>query len=446
MQPTASTPSPDAVASSPSLSEREPAQTPAEESYSPRNFYVLAGYQIAMRTGWIFKTESVIMPAVLDYVAGPGWIRGCLPLLNRFGHSVPPLLMARRVKNAPRKKHVFFFTTTFVALLMAAMAGLLAFTQRPAPWWVSAVFLLLYTSFFVCIGVNHLAFNTLQGKLVETTRRGRLLLVANVVGATTAVACAFFLLPIWLDEKLPRYDLLFGIAGAMFGVSALLAVLLVEKQDAYYQAASSVSRVFADAATLLRREPQFRRLALVGAMFGASMMLFPHYQSLGLQEMRLELKNLMWWVVIQNIGTGLFSVPAGVLADRWGNRLVLQVTLLGVAAAPVVALLLRYANAGGWFCLVFPLVGLTPVVIRTLQNFTLEISTAEDHPRYLSTLGLCVSLPLFLSPAAGQLIDLIGFEIVFMGICLVVLVGWATTMGLREPRHHVHVSFLQTSD
>jgi len=355
-------------------------------------------------------------------------------------------LLARRVKNAPQKKWTLCLTTTLIAALMLAMAALFATAERPIAWWVPMVFLLFYTTFFVCIGVNHLAFNTLQGKLIETTRRGRLLLLANVVGATTAVLCAFFLLPHWLDAETPRFDLLFGMAGCMFAVSALLAAFLVERPDNYREAATSVSRVFVDTATLLRDNVQFRRLAFVGAMFGASMMLFPHYQSLGLQEMHLDLKNLMWWVVIQNIGTGLFSVPAGIVADRRGNRIVLQVALLGIAAAPVVALLLRHANVGAWFCLVFPLVGLTPVVIRTLQNFTLEICEPADHPRYLSTIGLCVSLPLFLSPLVGLLIDLIGFEIVFIGIFLVVLVGWLTTLRLVEPRHHVNVSFLQTSD
>ncbi|MDP6468871.1 MAG: hypothetical protein QF918_14080 [Pirellulaceae bacterium] len=432
--------------SSQATTEHVPSDTTTEELYSPRNFFVLAGYQIAMRTGWIFKTESVIMPAVLDFVAGAGWIRGFLPLLNRFGHSVPPLLLARRVKNSPQKKWIFCLTTTFVAALMLAMAALFTIEERPVAWWVPTAFLLFYTTFFVCIGVNHLAFNTLQGKLIKTTRRGRLLLLANVVGATTAVLCAFFLLPLWLDAESPRFDLLFGMAGGMFAVSAMLAALLVERRDYHREAATSVSRVFVDAATLLRRNVQFRRLASVGAMFGASMMLFPHYQSLGLQEMHLDLKNLMWWVVIQNIGTGLFSVPAGIVADRRGNLIVLQVALLGIAAAPIAALLLRHANVGAWFCLVFPLVGLTPVVIRTLQNFTLEICVPADHPRYLSTMGLCVSLPLFLSPMVGLLIDLMGFEIVFIGICVVVLVGWLTTLRLREPRDHVNVSFLQTSD
>jgi len=446
MQPNASTPAADAASSSPPAPQREAVETPATEPSSSRNFLVLAAYQVAIRTGWIFKTESVIMPAVLDYIAGSGWIRGCLPLLNRFGHSVPPLLMARRVKNAPRKKWVFFLTTAMMSAVMLGMAALFVNARRPAAWWATAVFLLLYAFFFVCIGVNHLAFNTLQGKLVETSLRGRLLLLPSVVGATTAVLCAFFLLPLWLEDQSPRYDLLFGMAGGMFALAALLSVMLDEPRDDYNQAATSVSRVFADAATLLRHDPQLRRLAFVGATFGSSIMLFPHYQYLGLREMRLELSNLMWWAVIQNIGTGLFSVPAGLIADRHGNRLVLQVTLLGIAAAPIIAMLLRHADAGGWFCLVFPLLGLTPVVIRTLQNFALELSGPHDHPRYLSTLGLCISLPLFFSLAAGKLIDLIGFEIVFVGICLVVLAGWTTTLWLREPRQHVHVGFLQTSD
>ena len=443
MQPPASTASDDEALSSPPNSHQEPGNAPQVSSW---NFLILAGYQITMRTGWIFKTESVIMPAVLDYVAGAGWVRGWLPLLNRFGHSLPPLLLARRVKNTPRKKTVLFWTTAYMTILMLGMAALITISHRPAPWWTSGVFLLVYTLFFVCIGVNHLTFNTLQGKLVETTWRGRLLLLANVFGATTAVLCAFFLMPRWLAGSAPRYDLLFLMAAAMFGVSAVLAALLSEKPDDNCEPSTSFSRVFLDAAWLLRNHVQFRRLALVAAMFGTSMMLFPHYQSLGLQDMRLELKNLMWWVVIQNIGTGVFSVPAGIVADRWGNRLVLQVAMLGAAAAPVVALALRFADVGALYCLVFPLVGLTPVVIRTLQNFTLELCEAGDHPRYLSTLGLCMSVPLFFSPLVGLLIDLVGFEIVFLGTCMIVVLGWLATFSLREPRHHVNVSFLQTSD
>jgi hypothetical protein len=56
-----------------------------------RNMLAIAAYQIAVRIGWIFKTETIIMPAVLDAVAEAGVLRGLLPVLARFGQSLPPL-------------------------------------------------------------------------------------------------------------------------------------------------------------------------------------------------------------------------------------------------------------------------------------------------------------------------------------------------------------------
>jgi MFS family permease len=159
-------------------------------------------------------------------------------------------------------------------------------------------------------------------------------------------------------------------------------------------------------------------------------MLFPHYQNLGLQGMKLDLANLTWWVVTQNLGTGLFSIPAGPLADRFGNRLVLRIGLLVLAAA----VFLPGVTAGPMFNVVFFCVGATPVVLRVFQNFALELSRPEDHPRYLSTISLVIAAPIVLSPIAGWLIDTLGYEVVFLTVAAAILAGWCGTFGLAEPR------------
>ena len=61
----------------------------------PRNLACLVAYQVVSRIGWIFKTETVIMPAVLDACVDSGLLRGLLPVLNRAGHSLVPLLVAQ---------------------------------------------------------------------------------------------------------------------------------------------------------------------------------------------------------------------------------------------------------------------------------------------------------------------------------------------------------------
>jgi Major Facilitator Superfamily len=416
----------------------DPATTPPDDSAASRNFAMLALYQIVMRTGWIFKTESIIMPAVVDVISGAGWIRGCLPMLNRFGHSIPPVLLARQIKLQPRKKWIVFGATALMSVLFLLLTWLffMGFAERKAAWMPFA-FLIIYAAFFVCIGLNQLAFTTLQGKLVDVNRRGRLLLVSNTVGATSAVLCAFVLLSRWLTDEGSRFDLIFGFSGMLFGGSAIAMLFLVEPKDSFEQeAAAHPMHYFADAYRVLHHDRNFRLLAFVSALFGVSFMLFPHYQSLGLRTMNLPTQSLMWWVIIQNVGTGLVSIPVGSIADRHGNRRVLLLSLLVIASAPLLAIGCLYAGSAGaqMFGIVFVFVGVTPIVLRTLQNYTLEVAAPEDHAVYLSTLSLCMAGPMFLSPLAGYFIDRFGFEPVFLMIASLIATSWLLSFGLQEPR------------
>jgi MFS family permease len=255
-------------------------------------------------------------------------------------------------------------------------------------------------------------------------------------------------MPGWLRESPPRFDYVFGFSGLLFALAALTLVGIVESADHFRPPAERIWGHFGRAFEIFRGDATFRTLAICGALFSTSIMLFPHYQNLGLSEMNLGVGNLMWWVVVQNLGTGLFSIPAGIIADRWGNRLVLQFALLGIAAAPTVAIGLMYLGpvARGAFPLVFVLIGLTPVVFRTFQNFALEICSAENHPRYLSALGLCIAMPMVLSPLVGLCVDQLGFEAVFLGIASIVLAGWVLTFRLTEPRQHVSNGLYPTDD
>ena len=86
---------------------------PAEmspERHESKNLGILAVQLIIMRIGWIFKTESVIIPHVLDVISGnAAWARGFLPVLNRLGQSLPPLLAADFIRDIRLKKRALIF-------------------------------------------------------------------------------------------------------------------------------------------------------------------------------------------------------------------------------------------------------------------------------------------------------------------------------------------------
>src|SRR5205823_5778706 len=117
------------------------ADSPPDEA---RNFWILVIYQVVLRAGWIFKTESVVMPHAADALDSSGLARGWLPLLNRFGQSVPPVLAARHVKNLPKKQRAFMITTAAMTVCFLGLTSLWLIPGAAGHRSAAVVFLVLY--------------------------------------------------------------------------------------------------------------------------------------------------------------------------------------------------------------------------------------------------------------------------------------------------------------
>jgi len=179
----------------------------------------------------------------------------------------------------------------------------------------------------------------------------------------------------------------------------------------------------------------------VAMLFAGGLMVFPHYQALARTELGLSGRHLMVWVVTQNVAVAVFSLFVGPLADRHGYRLTLRILIFGSAIAPafVISLTLVPNDMGAkLFWLVYVPLGITPLVLRALLNYALEICEPAAHPRYQSIVTLGVVVPFLLSPVVGWLVDVdeVGFEWVFMVAVLLVLLSGLLTFRLDEPRRH----------
>ena len=407
------------------------------------NFRLAVLYMVFMRTGWIFKTESIIMPAVLDVIGGAGWLRGCLPMLNRLGQSLPPMLASDRVRGARLKKLGLCATTTTMGICFLLLADIWAITEGAKSWWLPVVFLLVYAVFFTATGINMMILNTISGKLIRVDRRGRLSLLGTVIGATIAVVCGWYFLNRWLvdgasaDGTRANFEMIFFFTGMTFLGAAVVSLFLREAPDENLIQRRGGKDLLLAAYETFKTDRNFRRLAIIAALFGMYLTLFPHYQRLGRDRLDLGLSALIPWVLAQNIGAALFSIPTGWLADRYGNRLVLQLIMVVLCIAPLLALAISWSAdlQPAWFTVVFGLLGLTPVAMRFLNNYTLEIASRDEHPRYLSTLAFAIAAPpILLSPLIGALIDSVGFELIFAIVTGCVFTGWLLAFTLAEPR------------
>lgn len=420
--------------------------TAAAAACEPRNSFWLVVYQVLVRIGWVFKTETVIMPAVLDTVVDSGALRGLLPVLNRGGQSVPPLFVAAFLARLPKKWPAASITTA----LLAACFGILALAWGPLaatrPEFLAFLFLLLYGSFSVVNGVNQLVLSTLQGKLVAPGRRGRALVVSVTIGSGLAIAASLWLLGPWL-ARADGFPLIFAATATCFAAAAVVPVLLVEPSDEPPSPARSATRGWrrrvaaglADWRRTLASDPALVRLAAVAACFAAVIILFPHYQAFARDSLATPATSLVTWVVVQNLATGLVSLVAGPVADRRGTRIVLVGLIAVSALTPLIVTGLSLAPtavAARWFWLVYAPLGLNPIALKILTGYALELAPRPaEHPRYVSIVGAALGAPFVLSPAVGFAVDAIGARTVFLAGAAVIAAGAILALGLPEPRH-----------
>jgi hypothetical protein len=415
-----------------------------------RNTCWIIVYQLLVRVGWLFKTETVIMPAVLDAVVDSGTLRGLLPVLNRGGQSLPQILFAGPLARMRRKWPVAVVTTA----AMAGCFGLLAAAWGPLaasrPERLALLFLVLYGSFAAINGLNQLVLATLQGKLIAPGNRGRAMVASVTVGSVLAIAAAIWLLGPWLTEA-DGFPRIFAATAICFAVAAIVPAFLDEPAEVPRAATSQpvgswlarLAEGTRDWRRTLAGDPALVRLSGVAACFSAVIILFPHYQAFARDSLGTPLTSLVTWVIVQNVATGLVSLVAGPVADRRGTRIVLIGLVAVSAVTPLVVAglsLVPPAVAARWFWIVYAPLGLNPVSLKILVGYALELAPEiPDHPRYVSIVGAALAAPFVLSPAIGYAVDAIGGRPVFLVGSAVIAGGAILALGLPEPRHRAAI-------
>ncbi|QDU87862.1 Major Facilitator Superfamily protein [Pirellulimonas nuda] len=411
------------------------------------NFWWLVAHHVLLRVGWIFKTESIVIPAFLSFIGGGPALLGWLPMLQRFGLSVPPLLYARQLTVMSKKKWSVVRTTAG----MAAPFALLAAVWLSGVWqgadgvrgWVPYAFLAVYAVFFVVTGMNQLGEHSLSAKLVPIDLRGRLFAAGVMIGSPIAIAGALWALGDWLENPDVGFGWIFLTVATVFALAAVAAAMLREAPLRIVEHPTGVLKKFHAAAESIGASPDRKRLALLALLCSANFMLFPHYQAMGRDKFGLAFTSLAHWVALQNASTALFGIIAGPLADRLGNRAALRFAVFGLMLGPMLAVVLSMLPVEygkDWFWVVFTALGFTPVTVRFLINYALEVATGADEARYVSAIGMCQALPVMIgSPIVGVLVGVVGVTPVMFVGWLVLLAAGLQTFRMGEPRHAAHL-------
>lgn len=422
------------------------------KKYHRRNFITSVVHFIVLRLGWVFKTESVIIPGFvgrLAHLACPnmeGFMLSLIPVISRLGRGLPQLVVAQRVEHLPRHSRAFMLSVALFTVPWGFFFFVLFLAPATHPSILLILFFLSYGTFWLASGASRTLFGVLQGKLIAVESRGRLFAWSQTVGCFIAAGVALFMRG-FLKEGGPAFPSNYAIA---FGLSSLffalcLVVLFFLKEPAYPQPnrKTSLGHFLGRTLEVFRQDKNFRLLAIAGALTSITFLLFPYYIKLGRELVGVGEGMFAYFIIAQNVMNGANSWVMGRMADRRGNKKPLCIIATISAIIPLLALLLAHlprlgisSAAAPWaYTLIFLIIGMLPAAMRIRVNYTLELAPIAKHPIYVAALNSTQVLTVALSPLIGLAIDAFSFPPVFLIVAGVAAVGAILTFTLIEPRH-----------
>ena len=170
------------------------------------------------------------MPAVLDACVASGLLRGFLPVLNRVGTSLFPLVVAPIISRTKSIRWLLVATTLGLSLCFAVLSVAWSYLLNDQPFILAMIFLSTYGLFSTINGCNQLLVATLQGRLISAGRRGRVLVLSVTSGSVIAIIAAFVALGPWLQEP-NGFINIFAATSLFFAAAAVIPFFFKEPKN-----------------------------------------------------------------------------------------------------------------------------------------------------------------------------------------------------------------------
>ncbi|MCX7681817.1 MAG: MFS transporter [Anaerolineae bacterium] len=385
--------------------------------------------------GASFIAARTILPLYVSNLTDSKLAIGLLSVIASTGWLFPQLFTANLVQRLPRKKvmvvNVGLFTERLPVLLMVP-AALLA-TRFPLPALV--LFFVLFAWHTLGAGAVAVSWQDMLAKIIPLERRGKFFGITNFGGPATGVlgaAAAAWLLDHY--EFPYGYVLCFACAALLIFISWFFLALTREPAQPPQERPLSQKEFWHQLPRLLRSDRNFRRYLLsqsVTTLGGMSLGFLTVY---AVQRWQLPEGQAGAFTASMLIAQALSNLLFGVLADRRGHKLVLELGTLLIALAIGLA---SIAPAPAWFHLVFALVGSsTAAFFMSGMMIVFEFSTPEVRPTYIGLSNTLIGTVSALAPLiGGWLAELEGYQALFIVSCVIELAGLTLLHCLvQEPR------------
>ena len=385
--------------------------------------------------GLSFIASGTILPLFFSKLTDSTLVFGLVALLAQGGWYLPQLFTANGAERVPRMLPIMVNVGFFVERLPLFLLVVAAALAIRSPTLALVLALIAYGWHVLGTGAVAPAWQELVGRCFPVERRGRFMGTGGFVGTATGALGAVASIALLTSLQYPAN---FTVVFAIGALSILLSwgfMALVREPVPVMQAPRQSARDFwSNLPDVVRSEANFRWY-LVGRVtlaFGGMGLGFVTLSALRLWQVSDGTVGV--YTVVSLVGQALGTLSLGLLADRRGHLLSVEIT----AVAYVLAFALTaWSPAPEVYYLAFLLIGFAiggQIVSGLL--LTLEFAPAGRQPTYAGIVNSSLGVAGILAPLIGAWLASRGFVGLFLLAAVFNLVAlFILRTRVRDPRH-----------
>lgn len=404
-----------------------------------RNFLLFLWDYIMFSVGVGFVSANTVIPNFVGQLTDNSTLIGLAGTMLTVGWLLPQLISASFLARTAHKKPWLVWPMLPARSIWGLMAIATLLIGGNNPGLLLVMFFVFYGFFSLGDGLTGVPWQDMLGTSIPPSLRGRLFGIGTGLSALLVGIIVAPLAKLIIDAgSMPsNYAILFTLA-MLFTISGTIGLMGLREVPGHIDNNSPPLRDFLPyLRQLWREDPRYRRFIIVRILMDMATIAAPFYigygtNVLGLSDGEAVAESLL----LLTLGSAVAAFVLGLIADRKGARLVIQIMGVAFIAQPLLALLTPVLGQTAW-AMTFAMQGVANAGFGTgFLNWVVEHAPPGKRPIYAGLTGT-ISAVVFLAPVlGGAILDFSNYTVLFFVALALGIIGTVFSLGLAEPRNY----------
>ncbi len=401
----------------------------APEHAQKRNFSGFLIHALFLALTLNFIDVNTVVPNLLAEAGGTAVHLGLLSGIMVGGTKFMQLVFAGMIVPLQRKRGALL-VGIYIRVASLLLLGLFIRSLAGESVWKIWAIIAVMTVFSFSGAYANIAYTDIMGKVIVPEKRKRLLVVKQLISSIGVILSALLVKVILSSIAYPdNYSLLYLLAGTLLLLGTIGFWMLVEPVSEA-PARQSFKEKWKQFWLVLKNDGDFRKYLFLINTTGIVASLLPFLILFGRTRFPVDGNLIGTFLLVQMGGSLGMNILLNLFSTDQRYRSLIYVFVVVSLGTPLIALLVPSHPL--WYALVFLFSGTSHTLNQILSSgILLEISTNENRAVYTGLSGAGSIMQVIYPLAAGVLIGIVGYSVVFIASALYMALGLYSARTIR---------------